>query len=169
MTTLPHKRLDRRSGLATTVAWNIASGHVLRNDNEAYMADDTEITVAERSIGNEATRFQPGNPGRPKGARNKLQEDFLKDVLTAWEAKGASAIDDMIADKPGEFVKMVAGLMPKEATLTINDHSEMTDDELAERVRSLAAQLAPFLIDGTGDAEKGTGRKTGAQIATRVH
>ena len=45
------------------------------------------------------TRFQPGNPGKPKGARNKLQEDFLKDILAAWEKSGSEAIDAMIADK----------------------------------------------------------------------
>jgi hypothetical protein len=120
----------------------------------------------------EAPRFVTGGkpgPGRPKGSRNKLQEDFLKDVLAAWEDNGADAITLMIADKPGDFVKMVAGLMPKEATLNINDHSEMSDDELAERVRSLAASLAPFLLGGTGDTEAGAGNADSATIASRVH
>lgn len=121
----------------------------------------------------EPYRFKPGqsgNPsGRPKGARSRLQEDFLKDVLQAWQDKGEAAIASMIQERPGDFVKMVAGLMPKEATLNINDHSEMTDDELAERVRSLATQLAPFLIDGTGDAEAGTGNAARPAIASGVH
>ena len=113
---------------------------------------------------------QSGNPaGRPKGARSKLQEDFLRDVLEAWESRGQLALEGMISEKPHEFVKMVAGLMPKEATLNINDHSEMTDDELAERVRALAAQLAPFLVEGIGDAEEGAGRTASAQITSRVH
>lgn len=119
------------------------------------------------------TRFKPGqsgNPaGKPKGARSKLQEDFLRDVLDAWEERGPAAISGMIAEKPSEFVKMVAGLMPKEATLTINDHSEMSDDELAERVRTLAAQLAPFLVDGTGDATAGVADTGSAGQLTRVH
>lgn len=115
------------------------------------------------------TRFQPGNPGKPKGARNKLQEDFLKDVLTAWEAKGAAAINEMIKDKPGDFVKMVAGLMPKEATLNINDTSDLTDDELAERIRTLAAQLGPFLADGVGATDAGSQGADGAVLAPRVH
>jgi hypothetical protein len=117
------------------------------------MSDDCENTQPKRIVGRP---FEPGNPGRPKGARNK-------------QDKGAAAIDAMIADKPGDFVKVVAGLMPKEATLNINDHSELTDAELTERVRALAAQLAPFLIDGTGAAEEGTGSEGRAQIATRVH
>lgn len=115
------------------------------------------------------TRFKPGNPGKPKGAKHRLQEDFIKDVQAAWEAKGAEAITMMIADKPGDFVKMVASLMPKEATLNINDNSEMTDDELAERVRSLATQLSPFLFGGTGDATEGTDSTTGPQEPPIVH
>lgn len=128
---------------------------------------DTENTVEKRS--NEATRFKPGNPGKPKGVKHRLQENFLKDVHEAWEQNGATAIQQMIADKPGDFVKMVASLMPKEATLNINDNSEMTDDELAERVRSLATQLAPFLTGGTGDIAEGTSNTASAQKSAIVH
>lgn len=130
------------------------------------MSDDCENTQPKRIIGRP---FEPGNPGKPKGVKHKMQEDFLRDIHNAWQEHGAAAIEAMIADKPGDFVKVVAGLMPKEATLNINDHSELTDAELAERVRSLAAQLAPFLIDGIGAAEGGTGGEGRAQITSGVH
>lgn len=97
-----------------------------------------------------ATRFKPGNPGKPKGARHHIEENFLKDVLAAWKASGKKAITDMIADKPGDFVKMVASLLPKDVNLNVNDDREMTDDELVERIRSLTATLAPLLVDRTG-------------------
>ena len=120
----------------------------------------------------DAPRFVTGGkpgPGRPKGSKNKLQEDFLRDVLEAWEARGPAAISGMINEKPSEFVKMVAGLMPKDVHLNINDHSEMTDGELAERVRQLAAQLSPFLLGGTGGVEAGGGDEAGEAIASIVH
>lgn len=130
---------------------------------------DAEFT-APKQVGRPFQPGQSGNPaGRPKGARSKLAEDFLGDVLDAWQQNGRSAIDMMIADKPGDFVKMVAGLMPKEATLNINDHSEMTDDELAERVRSLAAQLTPFLLEGVGTADAGDGSPPIEAITSQVH
>jgi hypothetical protein len=132
--------------------------------------DNADDTAPKQVVGRPFQPGQSGNPsGRPKGARSKLQEDFLRDVQVAWEANGPAAINGMIAQKPHEFVKMVAGLMPKEATLNINDHSEMTDDELAQRVRLLAAQLAPLLVDGIGDVEAGVDGADGPALTARVH
>src|SRR4249919_575228 len=97
---------------------------------------------------------QSGNPaGRPKGARSKLAEDFLKDVQAEWETHGAVAVSDMRTKNPGDFVKMIASLLPKEMTLNVNNEAELSDEELHERVRALAAQLAP-LIGGTGGASQ---------------
>ena len=56
---------------------------------------------------------QSGNPkGRPKGSRNKLSESFLKDCRAAWKENGKDALAKMAAERPGDFAKMVAGLVP---------------------------------------------------------
>ena len=39
-----------------------------------------------------AYRFQPGNPGRPKGSRNKLGEDFIAAVAEDFAKHGMKAI-----------------------------------------------------------------------------
>lgn len=110
---------------------------------------------------------QSGNPaGRPKGARSKLSETFLADVLTEWEAHGAVAISDMREKNPGNFVKMVASLLPKDVNLNFTDNlSELSDDELLGQLRDLTASLAPFLAK----SEQGSEAEGSAEVATRVH
>ena len=64
-------------------------------------------------------RFLPGNnggPGRPKGSRQKLSDQFFHDLAEAWQTKGQVALQEMIAERPHEFVKTIAGLQSKEIT-----------------------------------------------------
>jgi hypothetical protein len=130
------------------------------------MADNTPAKHLE------PYKWQPGqspNPaGRPKGSRNKLAESFLADVLTEWETHGAVAVSDMREKNPGDFVKMVASLVPKEMTLNLNNEIEMSDDELRERIRTLADSLAP-LIGGTGGAGEGAEAAAGAGKPSIIH
>jgi hypothetical protein len=107
---------------------------------------------------------QSGNPaGRPKGSRNKLSEQFLTDVLNEWEQHGAVAVSDMREKSPGDFVKMVASLLPKDVNLNLTDNlSELSDDELLGEIRKLHASLAPFLAEGAGAPE-------GAAIPPQLH
>lgn len=130
-------------------------------------ADDT---AQKQQIGRPFKPGQSGNPaGRPRGARTKLTEDFLKDVLEVWETSGKRAVIDMVAGKPGDFVKMVAGLIPKDVNLNVNNADELSDAELAERIQSLAAALGPFLVAGAGIAPEGGESTGGAQLPSRVH
>lgn len=67
---------------------------------------------------------QSGNPdGRPKGSRNKLSTNFLNDCLEAWNNNGKAALRDMATEKPADFAKMVAGIIPKEFDLKSSDGS----------------------------------------------
>ena len=84
---------------------------------------------------------QSGNPaGRPKGSRNKLAEAFLTDLYENWQSHGKDAIAAMIADKPGDFVKVVASVMPKELHIKDEQTSDLSDDQIADflaTIRSL--------------------------------
>ena len=116
-------------------------------------------------------RFVTGNigGGRSKGARNKLGEQFCQDVYAKWQEQGERCIDEMIADKPGDFVKLVATMLPKEMNLNISDNSDMSDEELHDRIRNLASQLAPFLGDRVGATDAGIEGAQGKAEPTRVH
>lgn len=60
---------------------------------------------------------QSGNPaGRPKGARNKLSEDFFKALADDFAENGVEAIRVMRAERPGDYAKMIAALQSKEIT-----------------------------------------------------
>jgi hypothetical protein len=61
-----------------------------------------------------------GNPnGRPKGARTKLAEDFCQALLDDFQSAGIAAIQIMRAEKPNEYARMIAGLLPKEFDGTV--------------------------------------------------
>lgn len=97
-------------------------------------------------------QFKPGNPGRPKGARNKLGEAFLEDMLASWQTQGREAIERVIADKPEQFLKVVASILPRDLNVNINNMDDLTDEQLIERIRSLDAAIRPFLdAQGAGD------------------
>ncbi|GLV28186.1 hypothetical protein TomTYG75_07090 [Sphingobium sp. TomTYG75] len=115
-------------------------------------------------------QFKPGNSGRPKGARNKLGEDFIKALQEDFEAHGVKAVQSVRTEKPDQYLKVIASLLPKEHRISVDDQfSEMTDDELAERIRQLHATIAPFLDSGTGGVDEAGESAAVANIATRVH
>ena len=62
---------------------------------------------------------QSGNPaGRPKGARSKLGEAFIDALLADFNENGIQAIKDMRADKAGDYVKVLASILPKEVDVS---------------------------------------------------
>ncbi len=81
-------------------------------------------------------RFLPGNnggPGRPRGARANLSEAFFRDLDKAWQDKGIAAIEAMIAERPHEFAKMIAGLQTKEISGEDGGAIEMSVSEVVLR------------------------------------
>lgn len=58
---------------------------------------------------------QSGNPaGRPKGARSKLGSLFLEKMLEDFEEHGVSVIEAVRTEKPDQYLKVVASILPKE-------------------------------------------------------
>jgi hypothetical protein len=107
----------------------------------------SEVAVPEKDP--KTGRFLAGNSGfggRKKGSRNKLGEAFIEALHDDFAEHGVAAIQVVRAEKPDQYLKVIASLLPKEMNLNVREQfSEMTDDELAERARLLARELAPFL------------------------
>jgi hypothetical protein len=84
--------------------------------------------------------FEPGesgNPtGRPKGSRNKLSEIFLKALADDFEAHGKGVVEKVRMERPHDYLKIVAAVMPKRMEIDdvgpVRRAADLTDDELAE-------------------------------------
>lgn len=99
--------------------------------------------------------FKAGNPGRPKGSRNKLAEEFVHDLLTDWETNGKQAISDMRDKSPTDYCKVVAAVIPKEVNHTVEDYDQYSDDELAAEFARISLRLAARHADSAGNGAAG--------------
>jgi hypothetical protein len=101
-------------------------------------------------------KFQPGHQikgGRPKGSRNKLAAQVFEDILRHWcepaaarseLCKGQEALETLYRERPGEYLRLTASVLPKEFVFE-NAVTELDDDELDRmiemlRERALAAR-----------------------------
>ena len=95
--------------------------------------DATEPNRPDQGIGDPAKLFEGGrddrgrfkrgpNPDcgvRPRGARNKLAEQFLLDLHELWAEQGESVLRRAAFESPMKFADMIARLLP--AKIEIKD------------------------------------------------
>jgi len=100
----------------------------------------------------EAFKWQPGtspNPkGRPKGSRNKLGEDFIAALAADFETNGETTIAKVRQERPHEYLKVIAGILPKELNVRTTAVEELSDDELAAGIAALQSILAAQPVSG---------------------
>ena len=73
---------------------------------KSEMSKDTQFKVGN-----------PGGPGRPLGSKNRLSEYFLYELFDHFEEHGREAIERVCKDRPGEYLRIIASLIPKELIL----------------------------------------------------
>ena len=84
---------------------------------------------------------QTGNPlGRPKGSRDTINEAFLKDLAADWKDDGIEALRKAREDRPAEYCRMVASLLPKDQNLNVKN-----DDPVSAAF--LAAMKSPIGLE----------------------
>ena len=104
--------------------------------------------------------FKPGNNanprGRPKGARHKLGEAFLEALASDFEAHGPQAIAEVRENRPADYLKVIASILPKEMNVKVDTTDELTDDQLDQRIRALADAIG-IEVRLSGGASSGDG------------
>jgi hypothetical protein len=96
-------------------------------------------------------RFESGNKlgGRPRGARNKLASRVLQDLLDVWDepivegktlTRGKAALRIMSRERPSDFAKLYAGIMPREFWVE-STVSEMSDSEIDSLIETMRQRL----------------------------
>lgn len=133
------------------------------------MPDDGENTPDKhRGLSEPWQPGQSGNPaGRPKGSRNKLGEAFIQALHADFEAHGEKVIEAVRKEKPAEYLKVVASLLPKQVEIREGAFDGVDDEQLAALVAAARSALG---VTGRGAAgtEKAQSPKP-PQIVPAVH
>jgi hypothetical protein len=101
--------------------------------------------------------LMPGSGGRVRGTRNKLAGKVFADLVAHWNepalpdqeypCKGQAAIEIMFREDPCGYVKLVAGVLPKEFLFeaTMGELDDDAIDDLIEQLRQrmMEARAAP--------------------------
>lgn len=60
-----------------------------------------------------STKFGKGNPGKPKGATNKVTRELKEMILAALDgAGGVEYLQERAIDTPGPFLALVGKVLP---------------------------------------------------------
>ena len=84
-------------------------------------------------------KFEKGNPGKPKGAKNKLTISVKETVMSAFEDMQNDPKANIVTwgkENPTEFYKIAAKLIPTE----LNANLEISKAELPPFMRANAKQ-----------------------------
>jgi hypothetical protein len=108
-----------------------------------------------------------GGPGRPKGSRNKLSEQFLQELCADWERHGQSVLDRVREDQPAQYLRVVASVVPKEIVLPTRSLDDLSDEELMDMAATLRTAIdaaqeptrARTVAPGTGKTQNGKLRR----------
>jgi len=118
---------------------------------DSVSAQQTAVTGRERQLAH-LKPWKPGQSGNPKGrvkgSRNALGEAFLAAMHDDFEKHGVAVIQQVRKEKPDQYLKVIASILPKELNVNTNALGEMSDEELGATLLALRA-LAAALENGS--------------------
>jgi hypothetical protein len=105
------------------------------------VADNTAKKVPGRPF-KSGPEWNGNAAGRPKGARNRLTEDFLSALADDFSQHGKKAIVTVREEDPAKYLTVVAQLVPKESELTVK-----ADDAFVEVWRAVASGTLAAMVE----------------------
>ena len=106
----------------------------------------TELTKEQQRPAHLWRPGQSGNlAGRPKGSRNRLAEDFVAALYDDFRDHGLAAIAACRAEKPDVYMRVIAGLLPKDMNIKVQQLDDLTDDQLMRKLAVLTEMAKPLL------------------------
>jgi hypothetical protein len=116
-------------------------------DNQAKDMDAKQDTAGKVINGRINGRFAPGvsgNPGgSPEATRRAFNKRFLLDLAEDWQQHGREVFKRVRRESPASYLKVCAGLVPKELKF---EHSggvkAMTDEQIEQAIEAIQTMLA---------------------------
>ena len=133
--------------------------------SDVVLRDDTRQASRTRKLPQkmEERKWKPGqsgNPkGRPKGARTKLANAFAADLLDDWNDRGMEAIQQCREQRPQDYLKVIASIMPKDFNVNMRPLEEMSDEQLRENIKRTLDELGQAGAVILGGIAEGTANK----------
>jgi hypothetical protein len=107
--------------------------------------------------------FQKGHTskgGRRKGSRDRISTALLEAIAKDFEEYGEEAVKIARVEKPVEYLRIVASLLPKEFEIVDSRLHDITDEELDAFI-----EVARRRIITLADINGGEGQTTDAEPA----
>jgi len=106
----------------------------------------TEITNLQQRPAHLWKPGTSGNPaGRPRGSRNKLSDDFVAALYDDFQDHGPAAIAACRAAKPDVYLCVIAGLLPRDVSIKVQQLDDLNDDQLLRKLAVLTEMTKPLL------------------------
>jgi hypothetical protein len=102
------------------------------------------------------SKFEPGHGtkgGRPQGSRNKLVNAFIDALFQDFSQYGPAVIKIARIERPTDYLRIVAGLVPKELLVQESAFAGMSDEEIAETLLTIR-KLKQSVITATEQTEQ---------------
>jgi len=101
--------------------------------------------------------FTKGNPGkgggRRKGSRDRIGTALLEAIAKDFEEFGEEAVKIARVEKPVEYLRIVASLLPKEFEIVDSRLHDISDEELDAFIEVARRRVITLKDIGDGTAE----------------